>query len=302
MAKKTVRKTNAAPSGRTALLIAGGAAALAAVCIVLLLVLRGGGGPQAPQSDLLGELRALRGYSRSVSQREYDFFRELAARELYGGEGADLDQLARERAAEVSARFYLGSRLGLCETFDFATLEYRMEQENAVRQAKLEAGEAVYGAKQYTLPTYFSYLDSNLETDLLNYLIGHADQPMLEQAEAYYDADPDRFRMLTSITYTLERDGQTSTESVDSAGLRTLQNAGDPLGDFLASAQPGEALDFTGAEGEALRAVLKETKYETPAFADAQGAVLSTWLNAEVLDGLYETVARNNPLTFPSGT
>ena len=291
-------KNSKAPSSR-AVLIVGAATVLIAAAVVLALFLLGREAADQPAAGLLEELRGLRGYSRTVAQREYDFFRDAAARDLYGdGADADLDQLAKDRIAEVSARFYLGACLGLCEPYDFATLEFRREQENTIRQGKLDRGETVYGAKQYTLSTYFSYVDSTLETDLLNCLIDRADQSMLDQAEAYYDAHLSSFRQLVSISYELERDGQTTTETVSSAGLRTIQNTGGTLGEFLTTAQPGDVLEYQDLDGAAVRATLVDTVYETPSFADAQAAALRTWLNAEVMDELYDTVARNNPVIF----
>lgn len=299
MAKQTNKSAGKAQTHKTAAIAAAVAAVLLIAAAVILAAVLNRSGPDADGEGLLGELSGWSGYSRTVTQAEYDFFYDLVKRDLYAAEGeADVDRLTRDYVNKVNAKFYLGSRLGLCEPYDFAVMQLRMEQENAVRKAEKESGGTVYGVTQYTLSSYFNYLDSNLETKIVDYLVEHADQPMLDRAEEYYNAHPDSFTYLASLTYTMERGGQTATETLDSAGLRTLQKTDEALGEFLASAQPGEALNYEDADGSLCRATLVETVYETPAFADASSSALRTWLNAEVADGLYETVARNNPVSF----
>lgn len=303
MAKQTKKSSGKAQTRKTVCIAAAIAAVLLIAVAVILVTALNRSGPEVDGGGLLEELSGLSGYSRTVSQTEYDFFYNLVERDLYAAEGEeDVDQITQDYVNEVNAKFYLGSCLGLCEPFDFAVMQFRMEQENAIRKAEKENGGTIYGVTQFTLTSYFNYLDSNLETEIVNYLIDHADQPMLDWAEEYYNANLTSFTYLASLTYTLERDGKTATETLDSAGLRTLQNMDETLGGFLASAQPGDALDYEDAGGLPCRAVLVDAVYETPAFADARAAALRIWLNAEVMDGLYASIAQNVPVTFALNT
>ena len=247
---------------------------------------------------LIAELLAWRGASRTVGQEEYDFFYELLVQDNASAGEEELDRLTRERIAEVNARFALGSYLGLCQPYDFAVMEFRMEQENAIRKAKADRGETVYGATQFDLNTYFSYLDSTLEAEIVNYLVEHADQPMLEQARVYYDAHRSSFEQLVSITYELEENGQTTSETLTSAGMRSIQNADGTLADFLYTAQPGEVLEYQSPDGVSRRATLIDAVYEIPEFEDTVSAAVLAWLNVEVMDGLYASIAQNAPVTF----
>lgn len=269
----------------------------AAVVIALAAALDRGMTAEEP-GGLLAELQAWRGSSRTVGQEEYDFFYGLAARDNASASGEDLDRLTRERIARVNAKFALGCHLGLCEPYDFAVMEFRMEQENTIRRARADSGGTVYGITQFDLNTYFSYLDSTLEAEIVNYLAEHADRPMLEQARAYYEAHRSSFEQLVSITYELESGGRTTSETLSSAGMRSLQNADGTLADFLYTAQPGEVLEYQSPDGVPRRATLIDAVYEIPDFDDAVSPAVLSWLYAEVMDELYASVARNAPVVF----
>ena len=247
---------------------------------------------------LIAELRAWRGGSRTVGQEEYDFFYRLTARNNASAGGEELDQLTRERIALVNAKFALGSHLDLCEPYDFEVMQFRMEQENMIRGARADSGETVYGTTRFDLNTYFSYLDSTLDADIVNYLVEHADRPMREQARAYYDAHRSSFEQLVSITYELEVGGRTTSETLSSAGMRSLQNADGTLSDFLYTAQPGDVLEYRSADGVLRRATLIDAVYEIPDFDDAASSAVLSWLYAEVMDELYASIARNSPVIF----
>ncbi len=275
------------------------AAVVAAAAAVLLAALCLRGRTEDDESLIAG-LSAFQGSSRTVGQAEYDFFRIRASRSA-GPDSSEeeLDRLAREQIAAVSARFTLGNYLGLCEPYSFEALAFRMEQENLIRKAKMDSGEAVYGAAQFTLESYLDYLDSNLEADIVSCLVDSADRPMLEQARVYYDDHPSSFARLESVTYELEDgDGLHTTETLSSDELRSLQNTNSPLSDFLSAAQPGEVLEYQTANGAAQRATFVEARWETPEFDDAVPIAVRTWLNAEVMDSLYAAVAQNAPVVF----
>lgn len=270
-------------------------AAAVAVAVLLAVLWRGG---RSSSGGLLEELAAYRGYSRTVSREEVDFFRSLVKDDC--PEGEDLDAYTREYIGLVDAKFYLGSRLGLCDRFDYAALLLRVEQENTIRAAKVADGQAVYGVTSFTPASYFLYLEANLDADLMEYLTAHADKSMEAGAKEYFDAHPDAFRQLDSITYRVEENGESSTVTAERTTLRNLENSDATLSDFLYSAQPGDTMDYQSPEGMARRVTLVETATQMPTFDEAQSAALDAWLRAEALDGLYATLADNNPVQFES--
>lgn len=287
------------PRGKKSLLWTLIAAAAVAVAVLLAALWNGGGTKGSPSGDLLKELSAYRGYSRTVGREEYDFFRGLVEDGLYDADSAaDVDARTKEYIGLVNAKFYLGSRLGLCNAFDYAAMKLRMEQENTIRAAKVADGQTVYGVTRFTPESYFNDLYANLDADIVEYLIANADEGMAEQAEAYFNAHPDAFRQLESITYQVEENGESTTVKAERNLLRNLENSDGTLSDFLYSAQPGDTMDDRTPEGVERRITLVEQKTAMPTFEEARSAALSTWLRAEALDGLYATLAENNPVQF----
>lgn len=267
--------------------------AAVAVAVLLAVLWRGG---RASSGGLLEELAAYRGYSRTVSWEEYDFFRGLVEDDCPDGE--DLDAYTKEYIGLVDAKFYLGSRLGLCDTFDYAALLLRVEQENTIRAAKIADGQTVYGVTSFTPASYFRYLETELDADIVAYLASHADKGMEKQAEDYFNAHPDAFRQLDSITYQVEENGESTTVTAERTTLRNLENSDPTLSDFLYSAQPGDTMDDQSPEGTARRVTLVESATQMPTFDEARATALDTWLRAEALDSLYATLAENNPVQF----
>lgn len=272
--------------------------AVVAVAVLLAVFLGRGGGEKAPSGGLLEELAAYRGYSRTVSEEELDFFRELTKDDV--PDGQDAEEYTRAYISLVDAKFYLGSQLGLCDRFDYAAMTLRLEQENTIRAAKVADGQAVYGVTSYTPGSYFRYLEAELDADLVEYLVSHADQAMEEGAKAYFDAHADTFVQLDSITYQVEENGESSTVTAERSTLRNLENSDPTLSDFLYSAQPGDAMDYQTPEGTDRRVTLVETATQMPTFDEARSSALDSWLRAEVLDGLYATLAEQNPVQFES--
>lgn len=268
-------------------------AAVVAVAVLLAVLWRGG---HSSSGGLLEELTAYRGYSRTVSREEVDFFRELVKDSV--PDGRDADDYTKEYIGLVDAKFYLGSRLGLCDCFDYAALLLRVEQENTIRAAKIADGQTVYGVTSFTPASYFRYLEAELDADIVAYLASHADKGMEAQAKDYFNAHPDAFRQLDSITYQVEENGESATVTAERTTLRNLENSDAALSDFLYSAQPGDTMDYQSPEGAARRVTLVETATQMPTFDEARSTALDTWLRAEALDGLYATLAENNPVQF----
>lgn len=297
MSKDTKKQTRKSPPRKGVVWGIVVAAVVLTAVVIALAVLGRNRTPEEP-GGLIAELRAMQGSSRTVGQEEYDFFYGLAARDNPSAGEEELDRLTRERISEVNARFALGCYLGLCEPYDFAVMAFRMEQENTIRKAKADSGETVYGVTRFDLNTYFSYLDSTLEANIVNYLVDHADQPMVEQARGYYDAHRFAFEQLVSITYELEEGGQTTSETLSSAGMRTLQNGDGTLADFLYTAQPGEVLEYQSPDGVLRRVTLIDAVYEIPDFEETVPSAVRSWLNVEVMDELYASIAEKAPVVF----
>lgn len=293
MANKT-EKPNKKPLPRKRVLLWTLLGVAAVAVAVLLAVLWKGG--RASSGGLLEELASYRGYSRTVSREEVDFFRSLVEDDCPDGE--DLDAYTKEYIGLVDAKFYLGSRLGLCDRFDYDALQLRVEQENTIRAAKIADGQTVYGVTSFTPASYFRYLEAELDADIVAYLASHADKGMEKRAEDYFNAHPDAFRQLDSITYQVEENGESTTVTAERTTLRNLENSDASLSDFLYSAQPGDTMDDQSPEGTARRVTLVETATQMPTFDEARSTALDSWLRAEALDSLYATLAENNPVQF----
>lgn len=274
--------------------------AVAVTAAVLLAVFLRGGGENSPSGGLMEELAAYRGYSRTVSQEEYDFFREIAEDSRPAGEDADM--YTKAYINRVNAKFYLGSRMGLCDPFDYAAMKLRTEQENTIRAAKVADGQTVYGVTGFTPASYFRYVEADLDAAIVTYMKDHVDKGMEEQAEDYFNAHSDAFLQLESITYQVEENGKRETVTAERATLRNMENSDGTLSDFLYSAQPGDSMDYQTPEGVERRVTLVETATQMPTFDEARDAALDAWLRAEVLDGLYATIAENNPVQFDLNT
>ncbi|MBC5738054.1 hypothetical protein [Lawsonibacter faecis] len=284
---------------RNRLWIAAVAAAVIVLAVIVWAAVQYGLPAPAAAENLMAELSSYQGAIRTVGREEYNFFSDYVKKNLpAAGSGEAQEQLTRDYINKVNAKFSLGNHLGVCSPFEFAAMELRMEQENTIRGAKADSGETVYGVTGFTLETYFRYLESTLEEDILNYLVEYADQDMLEQARVYYDAHRSSFEQLVSITYELEENGEATTETLSSAGMRTLEKGDETLAEFLYNAQPGETLDYQSPDGAPRHAALVDAVYEIPGFDDAVSAAVHAWLNVEVMDALYETVAENAPVAF----
>ena len=106
------------------------------------------------KSELLEELYAYQGYTRMISEKEFEFYRYFVERDLQNNASEnEVIEKVKEYAGKVNAIFFLGNKLGLCEPYSFEALELRMEQENQSRKIKLENGEIIYGPEQFSIET-----------------------------------------------------------------------------------------------------------------------------------------------------
>lgn len=245
--------------------------------------------------DMIGSYR---GYTRVISQEEYEFYQYFVKRDLSGKvDEVELDKLVKTYAGDVNAAFYLGNQLNLCEPYSFELLQLRMEQENASRQAKLQQGEVVYGLEQFTLETYFLYTIDNLQTSIQQYLEENADEEILEMAEAYYEEHKEDFRNRVEVVYEVTLDEVTETLTADADMLSTLGKSDAGLADFLGVAEIGDT--YRDVKNNQVRTVvLKDVTYSEEGYENNADSALYRLVRNELYQTVIENVAKNNPVEF----
>lgn len=275
-----------------------GAVALVLVAGLVILIVSVAREGQPKETSLLETLEGYKGYIRQVGQEEYDFYTALVMRDLTEELSAEeLDAKVKEYINTVNATFYLGNRLGLCESYSFQGLQNQMQHENDSRKMKKEKGEPIYGLEQFDLTSYFQYVKSNLEVELMNYLVEHADNTLIEQAKAYFEADPDAYREVASITYHVTENGQTTLHTASQEEIRTLQNQDGELFDFLAEAEQGDSFTYEVAGSEREVEVIS-IEYQGTTFEESQTTILRDYIQEQVYKNLIATIAKNNPVEF----
>lgn len=267
------------------------------MAIILILVFKNTGDSEK-SSSLLKKLDSYRGYTRVISKDEYDFYEYFVERDLPEEVSAEeLDELVKEYAGKVNAAFYLGNQLDLCEPYSFEALQLRMEQENALRQVKLQQGEVVYGLEQFTLRTYFQYTMDNLQASLQQYLEENADKEILEMAEAYYEEHKEEFRNRVEVVYEVTVDGVTETLTADVDMLSILGKTDAGLADFLGIAEIDDTYkDVKNYQERTV--VLKEVTYSEEGYENNADMALYRMVRNELYENVIENAAQNNPVEF----
>lgn len=264
--------------------------------ITFLMTMISGCGEKEP--GLLETLESYRGYSKVISQEEYEFYKYFVERDLPEKiSDEELDILVKEYANKVNAAFYLGNKLELCEAYSFQTLKFRLEQENADRMAKLEQNEVVYGLEQFNLKTYFQYSMDNLQASLMGYLEANADAEMLKMAEKYYEDHKDEFRYRTKVVYEETIGDVSETLTADPDQLSFLGKADKGLADFLGGAEIGDTYEDIQESGNR-KVVIKEITYSEDGYENHADMALYRLVRNELYDQLITKVAENNPVEF----
>ena len=249
-------------------------------------------------TGLLKAIENYKGYSRTISKEEYDFYAYFVERDLPGKvSDEEFDSLVKVYANEVNAVFYLANRIGFCEPYSFEVLEMRMQQENTKRQIQLEEGEVVYGLEQFTLETYFQYTLDNLQASLQGYLEEYADEEMMNLAKEYYQAHEEDFIYRKEIVYEQTVDGVTETVTADVDMLSVLGKADIGLADFLGSAQVGDTY-ADDRDYKDRRVTIKEITYSEKGFKNNEQMALYLLIREELYEKVINMVAGNNPLQF----
>lgn len=102
---------------------------------------------------------------------------------------------------ELAAAYQLAQSCGFGLDGGLGGVTERMETENALRRAKLEAGEHVYGLQSYTLQTYLSY-----ETDwIASQYCSDAAHPGMDISQSqlyeYYQEHLDQYQKYDDISF-----------------------------------------------------------------------------------------------------
>ena len=278
-------------------LIGGGILLLLAGLVLLVVSIVQQEKPKDP--SLIKTLESDKGYIRQVGREEYDFYAALVKREGLEEDLSEeeMDSRVKEYINTVNATFFLGNRLGLCEPYSFQGLQIQMQHENDTRKIKKEKGEPIYGLEQFDLTSYYQYVMSNLEIDLVDYLVEHANGALLEQAKTYFDEDPEAYREMAGITYNVTQDGQTTQQTIRREEFRTLQNQDGELADFLGEAAQGDVFTYEAAGSERKVEVIS-IEYQDTTFEESKSVVLRDYIQKRVYGDLIATIADNNPVEF----
>lgn len=274
-------------------------AAVVVVAVIGILLLWQNKDRSAENAGVLDEIYGYKGYSRTISKEEYEFYKYFVTRDLSGKESEEeVEALVKEYAGNVNALFYLGNKLGYCEAYSFEALQLRMEQENVSRQKKLAEGEVVYGLEQFnSLEIYFQYLMDNMQVSIQGYLEDHADDQIREMAKNYYEEHEEEFTGIEEVVYEQTIDGKTETVSADAETISFYGKSDGGLADFIADAQIGDVYEDIINDQER-RIVLKEITYSETGYENNQETALYSFVRNELYDMVIKKTAENNPVTF----
>ena len=249
-------------------------------------------------SDLLEKISSYKGYTRVISEEEFDFYQYFVKRDLSNDvDENDIREKVIAYANEVNAVFYLGNKLGFCEPYSFETLKLRMEQENIQRKISLEQGEVIYGLKEFTLQNYFQYIMDNLESDIKSYLETNADEGILKMAKDYYQTHEEEFVYRKEVVYEQTLNGVTQTLTADVDAMSLLGKTDTAMADFLQMAEPGDCYE-DNIEDIKRGIVLKEIVYSEKGYEKNAGMALYRMVSEELYDKVIKMVAVNNPVSF----
>lgn len=240
---------------------------------------------------MLKELSTLSA-EREISAEEYEFFAKLARKQGRGEDEADV----KAYIGEINAEFYLGSRMEVCEPFDYAVFQYRTQAENTDRAMKKVNGQVYYGPDSFTEESYFEYIYSRLRSDILTWLVDNRDRDMERAAHRFYEAHKDQFTGIKTVTYEVTEDGVTEKKVMENTEFRTMGQSDPTLMDFLESAQVGDEKLLPDGTGRTVRKL--DITTDLMPFQGQERYVVELWLVEDVLDELIHTIAGHTELVF----
>lgn len=147
---------------------------------------------------------------------------------------------------ELAAAYQLAQQCGFGLDGGLGGVVERMEQENAQRQAKLEANEPVYGLQSYTLQTYLPY-----ETDwIASQYCSNAGYPGMDisqsQLQQYYQEHLDQYQKYDDMSFSYLK---IDLNQLDDTQQQTVRTQADQLAQEVSQ---GEDLQQRAAAYDAL--------------------------------------------------
>lgn len=249
---------------------------------------------------VLQQLQEKNGYIRTVGAREYEFFRKLTDRDTTGElTEEELDVLTRENINRSNAEFMIGNQMGLCNPYSFESFERDMENENVQRKQKKENQEVFYGPESFDLITYYTYVRGNLLLDMVNFIIDHGDEEVLEGAKDYFEEYKENYRTINRIEYKIEEDGVVTEEELLREEMSTLEKTDDVLFSFLYQGKENDTFQYS--YGDKLRAVqIIAVEYESLSFTNNQERVMRDFVTNVYLEDWIHQVETDYPVDYES--
>lgn len=253
-------------------------------------------GCSSPDKPLIiTQLEELKGYTRTVSDEEKEFYRELLKDSVSSNE--DLEKAAEEKINEDNALYLISEKMDLTQPYSFQLLKDNMEKENRTRKAKLQQGIVFYGKEEFNLEEYYDWNLSNVKTDVVEYLYSSCADYYRDECEKYYDKNSGLYREISNITFVLEENGESQEKTLTGEDLSSLAKSDSDLYTALYNGEEGENIVVENSdESRSVSIVSKE--YTTTTFDEAYVMVMRDYLSNCVLKDLVNLVASGNPVEY----
>lgn len=250
------------------------------LCLILIIILTGCSNSSAPVLSFRGH---------KVYGEEFSMYCDIVKRNLV--DRNDIEELynnAVQYAVQTYALYDLGKQLGVCDAFDFKSLQANMDQENEKRRLSIQNGNAVMGLKQFGLTDYFEYCLSECRYNVTLALVKQATDDLMESAREYYEKNKESYIESGVYEYlvTTMQDGKEVSERkmVSYEDLMTSYHSSDLLGDILLQGNIGEEYDIGIGKITVLNKEIEyipfEDVYEVVGMAYVEKEYLPTYLAA----------------------
>lgn len=175
------------------------------LAFVIIIGIVSAGCSENKKPDIISDIEGTKGYVRTVSGEEKEFYSGLLEKSLEDGE--DLEKAVEEKINEDNALYLISNKMGLTQPYSFQLLKDNMEKENRTRKAKLQQGIVFYGKEEFTLEEYYDWNLSNIKTDVVEYLYSECDDYYREDCEKYYNENSEEYRELSEIVFKIDENG-----------------------------------------------------------------------------------------------
>lgn len=251
---------------------------------------------EAPSKwDLVGESI---GIVNALGKEEMEFYQPLAQKELQKSGGQTVDSVYLiDYASRVYAQFLIGNKLGLCSPYSLSSLKAEMEQENNLRKARKENGEAIYGPEQYDLDSYFQYRLAEVKEQTIQELSRNPDSKLVEESRAYWNAHQEDFALIEEICYELTANGKTEQKVLTREEMSTLSKTDPQLLDLLYEGEDGQEFEYQFGDELRTGKILSIKKHTVDYEEDRQTVVESYVANVAYPE-LVKKMADSNPVEW----